>query len=100
LDVATKLPGPLWWDPDPTVNEKTFLDRVQAVLTPGVLVLLDRGFSAFPPFDWLTQHAVTFITRRRGGHSVWSVEQLGYATARARAAGHHSGRISDPLTGR
>ena len=76
LDVATKLPTHLWWDEDATVNEKTFLDRVQAVLAAGTLLLLDRGFYAFPFFDWLTEHQVTFITRRRGGHSVCAVDQV------------------------
>jgi hypothetical protein len=76
LDVVTKLPCHLWWDPEPTRNEKCFLPQVQAVLGAGTLLLLDRGFYAFAFFDWLTEQACTFITRQRGGHTVVQVQQV------------------------
>lgn len=65
LDLPSKLPVQLWLDPDPTTNEKSLLASIQTVLTAGTLVLFDRGFYAFPFFDWLTDHQVSFITRAR-----------------------------------
>jgi hypothetical protein len=80
LDVVTKLPCHLWWDPEPTRNEKSFLPQAQAVLGAGTLLLLDRGFYAFAFFDWLTEQACAFITRQRGGHTVVQVLQVLTAT--------------------
>jgi hypothetical protein len=65
LDLPSKLPLHLWLDPDDAVNEKAFLDRIKAVLAPGTLVVFDKGFYAFPFFDWLTDQGVSFITRAR-----------------------------------
>jgi len=67
LDLVTKLPVRLWLDPDPAANDKRFLDRIQAVLPPQTLLVMDRGFSSFPFFDWLTDHACWFVTRVRAG---------------------------------
>jgi hypothetical protein len=65
LDLATKLPVQLWLDPDPAANDKRFLDRLKALLPPDVLLVLDRGFYAFPFFDWLTGTERWFVTRAR-----------------------------------
>ena len=65
LDLATKLPVRLWLDPDPTANDKRFLDRIKATLTPGTLLVLDAGYYAFPFFDWLTDHSCGFVIRAR-----------------------------------
>lgn len=65
LDLPSKLPVHLWWDEHPAANEKSFLDRLQAALPVGTLLVLDRGFYAFPFFDWLTEHGSRFLTRAR-----------------------------------
>lgn len=65
LDLPSKLPIHLWLDPDSSANEKSFLDQIKAVLTEGTLLILDRGFYAFPFFDWLTEHGLAFVTRAR-----------------------------------
>ena len=65
LDVATKLPVMLWLDPDPAANDKRFVERIKALLTPGTLLVLDAGYYAFPWFDWLTEHTVGFVIRAR-----------------------------------
>jgi hypothetical protein len=65
LDVASQLPVALWWDDDATVNERSFLDRVKAVLPAGTLILLDKGFFGFPLFDWFTDHGCFFLTPDR-----------------------------------
>lgn len=65
LDLATKLPVHLWLDPDPAANDKRFLDRIKAILTPGTLLVLDAGYYAFPFFDWLTEAGCGFVIRAR-----------------------------------
>jgi len=66
LDLPSKLPVRLWLDKDPAANEKSFLDDlVKPLLATGTLLLFDRGFYAFPFFDWLTEHGVSFVTRAR-----------------------------------
>src|SRR3990170_3136710 len=66
LDLPSKLPVQLWLDKDPAANEKSFLDDlVKPLLATGTLLLFDRGFYAFPFFDWLTEHGVSFVTRAR-----------------------------------
>lgn len=75
VDLAPHLPAHLLWQDDPTANEKTFRARVQARLAPGTVLVMDRGFYAFPWFDGLTEHACTCITRQRGGHTVAQVLQ-------------------------
>jgi hypothetical protein len=65
LDVVTRLPVRLWFDPDPRANEKRFLPLVLAALEPGTLLLCDRGFYQFAVFDALTERGVGFVTRAR-----------------------------------
>ena len=62
LDVATKLPVMLWLDPDPAANDKRFVERIKALLTPGTLLVLDAGYYAFPWFDWLTERLSDWLT--------------------------------------
>jgi|SRR5215218_1055320 len=65
LDLPSKLPVHLWLEEDPAANEKRFLGRLQAVIAPGTLLVVDRGFYAFPFFDWLTDHDAWFVSRAR-----------------------------------
>jgi hypothetical protein len=65
LDVVTKLPVRLWVDPDPAANDLRFRERIQHALLPRTLLLIDRGFYAFPFFDWLTAHEHGFVTQAR-----------------------------------
>lgn len=65
LDLPSKLPVHLWWEPEAMANDKRFLDRLREVLAPGTLLLMDAGFYAFPWFDWLTEHTCWFLTRPR-----------------------------------
>lgn len=84
LDLGSKLPVRLWHDEDAAINEKRFLEQVKAVLVPGALLLLDRGFYAFPFFDWLTVQRVTFVTRQRHGARPRQVERVLAETPRLR----------------
>ena len=61
LDLAVRLPVAIWYDDDATVNERSFLERVKARLTPGTLLVLDKGFFGFALFDWCTTHGCSFV---------------------------------------
>jgi hypothetical protein len=65
LDLATKLPVQLWLDPDPVANDLRFRARIQALVTPGTLLVLDAGYYAFPFFDALTERGAGFVIRAR-----------------------------------
>jgi hypothetical protein len=65
LDLATKLPAHLWLDGDATANDKRFLARLEPALPPAALLVMDRGFDAFDPFDRLTAAGHGFVARAR-----------------------------------
>ena len=75
LDLPSKLPVHFWWDDHPAANEKGFLDRLEAALPAGTLLVLDRGFYAFPFFDWLTEHGSAFLMRARASTAL-TVERV------------------------
>lgn len=83
LDLPSKLPVHLWLDPDSSANEKSFLDPIKAVLAEGTLLILDRGFYAFPFFDYLTEHALAFVTRARS-LTAFTVQQVLVSTPQVR----------------
>lgn len=65
LDLATKLPVHLWLDDDAGANAKRFVARIEAVLPPRTLLVVDRGFYSYPFFDWLADHGHGFVMRAR-----------------------------------
>lgn len=65
VDVATRLPVALWFEPEAAGNDGRFRDRITAVLPDGALLLFDRGFYAFPFFDGFTDRGRWFVTRAR-----------------------------------
>jgi hypothetical protein len=65
LDLPSKLPVQVWHDPDSDANEKSFLDQLKTILVAGTLLIFDRGFYAFPFFDWLTEQGLSFVSRAR-----------------------------------
>ena len=83
LDLPSKLPVALWVEANPAVNEKSFLDRIKEVLTPHSLVLFDRGFYAFPFFDWLTDQTISFVSRARD-LSAYQVTEVLFASEQVR----------------
>jgi len=83
LDLPSKLPVHLWLEGEAEVNEKAFLERVQAVLPTETLLLIDRGFYAFPFFDYLSERGLGFITRARS-NLAFSVQTVLYESAQVR----------------
>ncbi|MFO1432473.1 MAG: transposase [Candidatus Competibacteraceae bacterium] len=65
LDLATRLPWKLWYEPDPNANDQRGWPQLLAALPAGALLLFDLGYTNFTVFLQLTQARVTFITRAK-----------------------------------
>jgi len=102
LDVASHQPVRIWVGDVPTANDKRWLPALRELLAlpttggePAVppprpppaptcgLLVFDGGFYAFAFFDWLTGHAVGFLTRARAD-AAFSVERVLYSSPTAR----------------
>jgi len=63
FDVATHMPGHIWYEEDSQAHDVSFWPQVLAVITAGCLLLLDKGLMDFAIFDQLSERQVGFITR-------------------------------------
>ena len=65
LDLASRLPVKIWFNPDPKVHDQTFWDHILAALPKGVLLVFDKGFICYERFLKLTRSDIFFITRAK-----------------------------------
>ena len=65
LDLASRLPWKLWYEPDPNASDQRCWPQILAALPAGALLLFDLGYTNFTMFLQLTQAQVTFITRAK-----------------------------------
>ena len=65
LDVASRLPRALWYEPDAQAHDQRAWPHILAALPAGVLLLFDLGYLNFGMFAALTQAEVTFVTRAK-----------------------------------
>ena len=65
LDLASRLPWRLWYEPDPNANDQRGWPQILAALPAGALLLFNLGYTNFTMFLQLTQAQVTFITRAK-----------------------------------
>jgi hypothetical protein len=63
LDVITRMPRALWYEPEQRAHDQRFWDRALAALQRGWLLIFDLGFLNFARFDQLTDAGVFFLTR-------------------------------------
>lgn len=63
LDVVTRLPVHLWYEPDDKAHDQRFWLAVIRQLTANCLLLFDSGFLNFDVFDQLTTADRWFVTR-------------------------------------
>lgn len=63
LELASRLPWRVWYEPDPQAHDPRGWPQMLAVLQAGTLLLLDLGDTNFSVFAQLTQAQVTVITR-------------------------------------
>jgi hypothetical protein len=80
LDVITRLPCALWYEPEQRAHDQRFWDRALAVVKQGWLLIFDLGFLNFARFDQLTEAGVWFLTRLEG-RVVYRVETVLQANA-------------------
>lgn len=62
LDLCSRLPCHVWYEPDPKAHDQRFWERILAVLKAGALLIFDLGYTNFQVFARLTAAQVTFIT--------------------------------------
>jgi hypothetical protein len=65
LDLASRLPWKIWYEPDPNASDQRCWPQILAALPAGALLLFDLGYTHFTMFLQLTQAQVTFITRAK-----------------------------------
>lgn len=63
LDLCTRLPDKIWYEPDSKAHDQRFWTDILSVLKPGSLLVFDKGYINFAIFIKLTQAKVKFITR-------------------------------------
>lgn len=65
LDLVTKLPVTVWFEPEAAGNDHRFRPNLIELIPARTLVMMDGGFFAFPFFDWVTDHDAAFIIPAR-----------------------------------
>lgn len=65
LDLCSRLPRTLWYEPDPQAHDQRFWPRILAALVPGSLLLYDLGYTNFARFVELTAAQITWLTRAK-----------------------------------
>lgn len=70
LDVVSRLPYQIWYEPDSTAHDQTFWPRIRAALQSGWLVLFDLGFVNYALFAALSAAGIFFVTRLKQNAAV------------------------------
>jgi len=65
LELASRLPRSLWFEPNPQASDQRTWPQILAAVPAGALLLFDRGYTDFKRFLELTQAQVTWITRAK-----------------------------------
>ncbi len=65
LDLCSRLPCQVWYEPDPEAHDQRFWERILAALKAGALLIFDLGYTNFQVFIRLTAARVMFITRAK-----------------------------------
>lgn len=80
LDLCTRLPEKIWYEPDPKAHDQGFWREILSVLKAGSLLIFDKGYVNFAMFSKLTQAQVQFITRGKT-NLVYTIERILLKTA-------------------
>jgi Transposase DDE domain len=65
LDLASRLPTHVWYEPDARAHDQRFWEQILAVLQAQTLLIFDLGYTNFAVFAQLTLAHVTFLTRAK-----------------------------------
>jgi hypothetical protein len=65
LDVCSRLPRRLWYEPDAQAHDQRAWPALRAAVPAGALLLFDLGYLNFGVFAQLTLAHITFVTRAK-----------------------------------
>jgi Transposase DDE domain len=65
IDLCSRLPGRVWYEPDPNAHDQRWWPQIVAALKPGALLIVDLGYTNFKVFAQLTVAQIKFITRAK-----------------------------------
>jgi hypothetical protein len=65
LNLGSRLPSRIWYEPDPHAHDQRCWPQIVAVLKANALLVFDMGYVNFEVFVQLTQAQVKFITRAK-----------------------------------
>ena len=65
LDLCSRLPQRVWYEPDARAHDQRFWPQIIEALRPGTLLIIDLGYTNFEVFAQLTAANVKFITRAK-----------------------------------
>jgi hypothetical protein len=85
LDVGSRLPRTVWYEPDARAHDQRWWPPLLAALPAGALLMIDLGWTNFRRFAELTAARVTVVTRARR-NLAYAVERELARTATAREA--------------
>jgi hypothetical protein len=86
LDLGSRLPFRVWFEPDPKAHEQNHWPQLLAALPAQALVIFDLGYTQFRVFAELTAAHVTWITRAKKNPACAPCMSLGRIRPRRRAA--------------
>ena len=75
LDVCSRLPRRLWYEPDAQAHDQRAWPDLLAAVPAGALLLFDLGYLNFGAFAQLTLAHITFVTRAKR-NLAFSVETI------------------------
>jgi hypothetical protein len=94
LDLCSRLPRALWYEPDAQAHDQRCWPRILGALSAGTLLLFDLGYTNFTIFAALSEAHVTFVTRAKS-NLAYSVAAWLQQTPRVRDALVWIGRDAD-----
>ena len=83
LNLASRLPAQIWYEPDSQAHDQRFWPQILAALQADSLLIFDLGYTNFEVFAQLTLAHVKFITRAKS-NLVYVFERAILNTARVR----------------
>jgi len=76
LDLCSRLPRHLWYEPEAQAHDQRAWPRILAALPAGALLVFDLGYTNFGIFARLTLAHVTFVTRAKSNLAFQVVQVL------------------------
>jgi hypothetical protein len=80
LDLCSRLPEQIWYEPDPKAHDQRVWPDIMSVLKSGSLLIFDKGYLNFAILVKLTQAKVKFITRSKN-NLAYTLERASIQTA-------------------